>query len=360
MLTSWQAGSNPAKRDPFPQTQRGRKQRAAPSRARENRGKFRNARDSGRDDASGRLLRRRKSAEPAIAFASECALALIFLTALAAGVQAANSADARHAAQTNSAAARIDEHTIHDALCSVVYQVDHTPGPRGYRYIFYGNAFFINDGGYLLTAAHVLDQFHGGQVSVLLRSPKAGPHFVQASIVAQDPAHDVAILLATPNPFAVNDSVAFLPLDDERAKPGTKVLVAALRPVRPRDAWTGDAAFEEREPGEVLRFESSRLEKGAGESELFLFSYDVRRGQSGAPVISMDTGAVAGLVEGDWLRDEPAAIAPPKSENSSGGPSSRAVGVPGAAVPIHYAIALLRAKGIAWQEASGDGSDRPH
>lgn len=289
--------------------------------------------------------------------ASMCVLALICAIALATGPRTVSSVRARHAAQTNSAAARIDEHTIHDALCSVVYQVDHTPGLRGYRYIFFGNAFFINDSGYLLTAAHVLEQLHGGQASVLLRSPKAGPHFVLASIVAQDSVHDVAILLATPNPFANNDAVAYLPLDDEPAKSGTKVLVAALRPVRPRDAWTGDAAFEEREPGEVLRFESSQLQKGAPESELFLFSYDVRRGQSGAPVISMDTGAVAGLVEGDWLRDEPAAIAPPKGENSSKGSNSRAVGVPGAAVPIHYAITLLRAKGIAWHVASGESSN---
>lgn len=31
------------------------------------------------------------------------------------------------------------------AICPVVYRLDETPAARGYRYTFFGNAFFIND-----------------------------------------------------------------------------------------------------------------------------------------------------------------------------------------------------------------------
>lgn len=285
-----------------------------------------------------------------------CVLALISFCAISNGTLIAIARGAPRNAQqgpSQKPVANIDEHRIHDALCSVVYQVDRTPGPRGYRYIFYGNAFFINEDGYLLTAAHVLSQLHGGQPSLLLRSAAAGPHFVQASVAAIDREHDVAVLLATPNPFANQDAVAFLPLSHESAAPGTRVLVAALRPGKPRNAWTRDAAFEEREPGEVLRFELSRLEKGAPETELFIFNYDVRLGQSGAPVLAMESGGVAGLVEGQWLRDDVSALAPPRdATNGVASAPGELVSTPGAAVPIRYAIELLKTKGITWHEAS--------
>ena len=44
----------------------------------------------------------------------------------------------------------------------VVYPDDQAPAARGYRYTFFGNAFFINDQGYLLTVAHVLETFRDG------------------------------------------------------------------------------------------------------------------------------------------------------------------------------------------------------
>ena len=46
------------------------------------------------------------------------------------------------------------------AICPIVYPVDQIPVERGYHYLFYGDGFFINEQGYLLTAAHVLSQLH--------------------------------------------------------------------------------------------------------------------------------------------------------------------------------------------------------
>jgi hypothetical protein len=255
----------------------------------------------------------------------------------------------------HKAASPIDENRVHDAICSVVYQVDRSPSPRGYRYLFYGNGFFINKDGYLLTVAHVLSQLHGGQPNVLLRSPNAAPHFVPANVIVLDRDHDVAVLQVTPNPFASGDAVAFLPLDASGEAPGRTVVAAALRPFTPRDAWTLDPALEERPSGEVLRFETSKLAKGAGGTELFLFNHAIELGQSGAPVIALDTGGVAGLVEGKWLRDDVGVFAAPAQQDEKSGimasTPTQLAPIPGAAIPIHYAISMLEQKGIAWHEA---------
>jgi outer membrane biosynthesis protein TonB len=254
-------------------------------------------------------------------------------------------------------AAPTDDQLLDRALCPIVYQVDRFLSPRGYRYLFYGNGFFINSDGYLLTDAHVLSQLHGGQPYILLHSPLAPPHFVQAYVVAVDREHDVAILRATPNPFASSDSVAFLPLALETTTTGEQVLAAALRPSRPRDAWSLEPVPEERSPGEILRFEFSQLEKGRPDTELFLFNHVVQLGQSGAPVISQDSHEVIGLIEGQWLRDNSTTFAAPNvptPRNSSAASFNEATAVPGAVIPIHYAIALLQRRNIAWHGAEED------
>lgn len=241
-------------------------------------------------------------------------------------------------------ASPIDDRAIGRALCPIVYKVDDSPSSRGYHYLFYGNAFFINKAGYLLTAAHVLSQLRGGQPFLLIRGAATPPHFVQATIVAIDRDHDVALLRATPNPFDSDSPVAFLPIEAERAKAHEKVLLAAERPFKPRDAYTLDPSLEERSPGSVLGFEFSQLDKGRPETELFLFDHGVRPGQSGGPVLSLDSGGVIGIVEGQWLRDDSLGFAAPVAHEST----TSGTLVPGAVIPIHYALALLQEKGIEW------------
>jgi TonB family protein len=263
-------------------------------------------------------------------------LALLAFTLTAAQVR---STPSQEQASQQKSAERSDDRALAAALCPIVYQVDHFPSPHGYRYIFYGNGFFVNKDGYLLTAAHVLSQLRGGQPFLLLRSPGAPPQFVQATVVAIDRDHDIALLLATPNPFAGKFTVSFLPLDHDNLEPGRSVLAADSRPVKPRDAYTLDPVIEARSAGEVLGYEFSQLAKGPVDTELFLFGHAVEPGQSGAPVISLDSEKVVGLVEGQWLRENMTALAAP----------SRAAPIPGAVIPIHYAIALLQQKDVAWQ-----------
>jgi len=229
------------------------------------------------------------------------------------------------------------------AICPVVYALDESSSERGYHYVFYGNAFFIDRDGYLVTAAHVLSDFHdGGQPHILLRLAEAPPRLLKVEVVATDQRHDIAVLRAVPNPFEGRYQVAFLPLAPNKPEPGRAVFAASLRPSRLRDPHTFDAAQEERSPGEVLRYISTKLEKGQDEAELFLFSHEVRRGQSGAPVVSRDSQEVVGIVEGQWLH----AATSSSSEKSAKQPS-----MPGAAVPIVYAIPLLEGKHIVWRTA---------
>jgi outer membrane biosynthesis protein TonB len=238
----------------------------------------------------------------------------------------------------------VDDAALSAAICPIVYPVDQSASPRGAHFLFYGNGFFINKDGYLLTVAHVLSQLHGGQPYVLLRTRFAPPKIVQAALVAIDRDHDIAILRVRPNPFEGNYDVSFLPIAYDRQRRGETILAAARRPPRPKDAYTTEAFVEERSPGEVYDFQFSQLDKGRSDTELFLFNHQVQFGQSGAPILSANSREVVGLVEGQWLRSS---LVPVTTAVSQGDP-----GV-GAAIPIHYAIALLQQKGIAWQTASG-------
>lgn len=234
-----------------------------------------------------------------------------------------------------------DDTALSSAICPIVYPLDQSPSDRGFHYTFYGNGFFINSDGYLLTAAHVLSQLSDVQPYIVLRLPMAPPRLLKTTVIAIDRDHDVALLRATPNPFAGRYQVRYLPLAIDRPAPSQAVVAAALRPSRLRDPHTFDAFTEDRPSGEVLEYEFSQLEKGRGDTELFLFSHEVLLGDSGAPVVSADSQGVVGLVEGRWLRANAASLATAMKQPSGG---------VGAAVPIHYALPLLQQNGVTWHE----------
>jgi outer membrane biosynthesis protein TonB len=238
-----------------------------------------------------------------------------------------------------------DDETLWDAICPIVYPVDQSASDRGYHYLFYGNGFFINSEGYLITAAHVLNQLHGGQPYILLHQSSSEFRIAPATLIAIDREHDVAILRVTPNPFAGNFKVSFLSLSPDRPSVGDSVLSAALLPSKPREAYTLNATIEMRARGEVLDSEFSQLEKGKGDTELLIFSHEIALGQSGAPVLSTESHNVVGLVEGQWFgRNSLAMLATERHAL-------------GAILPIHYAIALLQQKHITWSSGSNDSEN---
>ena len=129
------------------------------------------------------------------------------------------------------------------------------------------------------------------------------------------------------------------------ALPKVLVLALSLHPQRLQNAYSFDATREDSSPGTVLSYESTQLEKSAPAADVFLLSHPVVKGQSGSPVLAVDSNAVVGLVEGLWLRGTPVSIA--KSSAQTGA-------TPGAAIPIQYALALLKEHNVSWRGVKND------
>lgn len=226
------------------------------------------------------------------------------------------------------------------ALCQVVYPLDQSP-EEGYRYMFLGNGFFVNDQGYVVTAAHLLSSFRYGGAPYILVGPPQGPaQMLEAPIVAVDWDHDVAVLHAKPNPFQRDKNIGFLPLSADEPAPGADVVAESLIPPDEKDAHTSAPAHEDFAQGEVIDYQ---FYGDQGNSQLLLFDRDVVAGQSGSPLVSTGSHAVVGVIVGRWLHPT---VAP-------SGPETGHVTVsPGAALRIHYAIGLLEQSHVQWDMAS--------
>jgi len=234
--------------------------------------------------------------------------------------------------------------TFRTAVCPIVYPDDQTPGNKGIHYTFFGNAFFINSQGYLVTAAHVLQTFRDcGQPYILVDRPNAPPQTIKANIIGIDWTHDVAVLHAVPNPFAGKFRVAFLPLASKRVVSGDAIIATALHPADIRSAYTYQMPVQDWSTAEVLDYVQTREETQLPETDLFLFTHEVQKGQSGSPVLLSATREVVGLIDGRWLRPTTISLANKNTQKYSG--------PIGAAVPIYYLVELLKKYSVSWTTA---------
>jgi len=233
---------------------------------------------------------------------------------------------------------------LESALCQVVYPLDQFPGAKDFHYTFFGNAFFINEDGYLITASHVVSAFReGGEPHIIVGSPEEPRQLLAAPLVAADWDHDVAVLKATPNPFPRDGKVAFLPLSVETPPTGRPVLSASLLANDTDNASSLEAPREDFSHGEVLDYRFHK-ETGLPDSEVLLVSQHVAPGQSGSPLVSADSQGVVGIIIGRWLL--------PVVLPSSAVSGNHVALSPGAALRIHYAISLLEKNHIAWHPAT--------
>ncbi len=279
-----------------------------------------------------------------------CLAGIGLLTISSSTAQAPKASIARNSSIQNSSAKSVDEPAA-AAICPIVYPMDESPSMHGYQYAFYGNAFFINREGYLITAAHVLHSFrNGGDPHILVGRVEAPPQMLKADVVLEDREHDVAVLRATPNPFAGKAyRVGTLAPDVTPVTRGEGIVVAALRPKR-RIPHSFETQLEDHSAASVIDFQSSVLEKGFGETELMLFDHEVILGQSGAPVLAAGSGEVVAFIEGQWLR--PAAGLAVEMQRGQGAHSV------GAAVPIRFAVEALKRKEIVWKRDAAAASTR--
>jgi Trypsin-like peptidase domain/Gram-negative bacterial TonB protein C-terminal len=236
------------------------------------------------------------------------------------------------------------------SICPVVYPLDQFPAERGYSYFFFGNAFFINPEGYLLTAAHIVKSFRdGGQPYILVSTLSGRRQLQKADLVAEDWEHDVAILRAMPNPFSGPHTVTFMTLTSERPSLGEPVTAVSVFPSDLHDSHTAEAPVEIEAQGQVVDYQFHAESKEI-HSELLLFNQKVVPGQSGSPLLLTDSKKVVGIVVGQWLHPTVIHFA------TTGKPL---VTTPGAALRIHYAIALLQRQGISWHGAVAQAEPEP-
>ncbi len=202
------------------------------------------------------------------------------------------------------------------------------PGERSKNRECAATGFFVNEEGYLLTNAHVVEDAkrclaHSPKAKILVKfsTPNSTTaRAVSCDVVALDEAHDLAIL-KTERPLPADDSggpwpVLFLELSE--VADSTTVAVTG----HPLFAWQAIT-----QSGKVVRRASLRLsESSPTPSEVLILDIPLSQGNSGSPVYLQVSNVVVGIVE----RQDP--LRPSQT----------------VAVPIRYAIELLDRHGIHW------------
>lgn len=182
----------------------------------------------------------------------------------------------------------------------------------------------VNEDGVILTNAHVVEDARrclagtsGAKIVAKLARPGARiATGVSCDVVALDELHDLA-LLRTERPLPPDAARSYALLDGREVAAGTAVAV------------TGHSAFAWQattQKGTILRQTLLPLsDTSAEKSEVMILDIPLQRGASGSPVY-LDSGAVVGVV----TRQNPSR------------PSETV------AVPVGYAIELLKRKGLRW------------
>ncbi len=213
--------------------------------------------------------------------------------------------------------------------------------------------FLVNERGFILTNAHVVEDARrclkatpGAKIFAKLApppKPAAGASArlspasaVSCDLVALDEIHDLAIL-KTERPLAAT----FLELDPSEIPDGAPVAVTG----HPAFAWQPVTRS-----GRVVRHARLALaDAGREASEVLVVDIALERGASGSPVYLETSGGVVGVIE---RRDPPAGRSAPSLKLRSVDDPSAGVGPLRAAytvaVPIRYAIELLKGNGVEW------------
>jgi S1-C subfamily serine protease len=200
--------------------------------------------------------------------------------------------------------------------------------------------FLVNEDGYLVTNAHVVEELQHclGGISdgkILAKLPAPGETIARGfscDVVSLDEVHDLAVLRMIRLPVAsALATLRYASLDPREPPPGTAVTVTG----HPEFAWQPLTQF-----GQVVWWGTLRLgQKSAETTRVFVVNIPLRPGNSGSPVYLESGGVVGVVVQGDQTR--------------------RGHSV---AISIRHVIELLDASGVKWHapyHSVGSPADMP-
>ncbi len=205
-----------------------------------------------------------------------------------------------------------------------------------------GTAFLVASDGYFVTAAHVLEQYKpkSAQLTVSIRQRSGDMCGLWFDVVEKDEAHDLALCKTT---------VRLPKFTSRKDNPGTEQPTATLHfssspPVIgqfiaiagfPLGSWNPAIQF-----GTIAAIRTTNPNAGrvpAGQRELLQVSASGNKGNSGSPVIDLDTGDVIGVI----VQAQPA----PLFSSLQGIPLAQSSGIM-LAVPASWVIDLLGRHGV--------------
>lgn len=207
------------------------------------------------------------------------------------------------------------------------------------RFSFRGTGFVVGDGNHLITNAHVLpapaDADPADRLAVVLSKPRDDRDVRAATVVATDPAHDLALLKFE------GPAVPVLPLADPAApaKDGSAVVlvgypigvVLGFVPVTHRGIVAATVGIAQPQPSSRQLNERTVARMRQGSFDVYQLDATAYPGNSGSPLLDAETGKVLGVINSVFVK---------ASRESA---LSQPTGI-SYAIPVRYVLELMERK----------------
>lgn len=178
------------------------------------------------------------------------------------------------------------------------------------RFSFRGTGFVVGDGNHLITNAHVLpsaaDADPADRLAVVLPKPRDDRDVRAATLVASDPAHDLALLKFD------GPALPALPLADPAAPPqdGRAIVligypigvVLGFIPVTHRGIVAATVGIAQPQPSSRQLNERTVARMRQGSFDVYQLDATAYPGNSGSPLLDADTGKVLGVINSVFVK----------------------------------------------------------
>lgn len=226
-------------------------------------------------------------------------------------------------------------HNVEFAVLPVWYN------QRGVNMQVVGTAFLVTPDGYFVTAAHVLHEYKpkSAQMTVGLRQRSGDISGLWFDVIERDEAHDLALcktavplesLPRTKNP-GTEQPLASLRVSTAEPITGEFIAIAGF----PLGSWNPAIQFGTVAATKTINPNAGRVP--AGQRDLLQISTPGNKGNSGSPVVRLDTGEVIGVI----VQAQPAPLLSPVE----GIPLAQSSGIM-LAVPASWVRDLLKRNNV--------------